>query len=432
MIELRILPDQLATLQTTLLASSPLESVAIAFAGWRATGNGLALTLRDFILASDADYLRRGPSGAVVRPEFLAPAIKRARSSGEALLLCHTHPFSSHPSFSGIDDGGEDVLIPRVQDRAPRAPHGGMVLGTAGASVRVWEPGSDRAAPATLRIFGEWPASTVAPPFERQERALGPGSSRALGSRTLGVIGVGGLGWDVATLAWQHGFGRLVLIDPDTIEAHNRPRLRGSVPSDDGASKAGTLAGFLAKSRPDADAVAVVAPIESAAARSAIADIDIAVCATDTLRSRLEVDRLFRSLLVPVIDVGINLEVDQGHLRRVGGRMSTLWPTGPCLLCMGVFGPDDVAREADPLGYRNDGDGRAEAAIASFNAVLAGLAVSEVLMSLLGTRQLPTAGRYLVYDGLKGLVREVDPGQPGQCGTCGRLAGSFVGSGASR
>src|SRR5204862_300848 len=130
MARLRILPDQYDEFSRAMLASSPDESVALGFAGWWDDAkHGLTLVWRDHRLADDADYERRGPGGAVVRPEFLAPGVKRVRGSREALILSHTHPFSVRPGFSGIDDGGEDVLIPKVRDRAPEAPHGGLVLG---------------------------------------------------------------------------------------------------------------------------------------------------------------------------------------------------------------------------------------------------------------------------------------------------------------
>src|SRR5437667_348763 len=106
MARLRILPDQYDAFSGAMLSSSPVESVALGFAGWwDDPERGLTLVWLGHRLAEDADYECRGPGGAVVRPEFIAPAVKRIRGSGEALILSHTHPFSGHPGFSGIDDG---------------------------------------------------------------------------------------------------------------------------------------------------------------------------------------------------------------------------------------------------------------------------------------------------------------------------------------
>jgi molybdopterin-synthase adenylyltransferase len=427
-IALRALPDQLATFAAELLASSPDEAVAQAFVGWwNDPERGLTLLLRDWRLAPADGYERRGAVGAAVRPEFLAPGIKRAHQTGEGVLLCHTHPFSDQPAFSGIDDGGEDVLIPKIRARAPLAPHGAIVVGRRGASARVW-PASDRhAVPLDIVALGPPADGSRDGRFDRQERALGPGSTRSLARRAIGIVGCGGLGWDIATLAAGHGIGRFVLVDPDSIEEHNRPRLRGTAPTDIGRPKVDALAALLHVAAPDLVVETFARPLSDPAARRALAVTDLLVTATDSLQSRLDADRFARRLLLPLIDAGLNLEVRDGHLERVGGRLNVLWPTGPCLACVGVLTPDAVAAEVDPLGYVGRGQ-EAEAAVASFNAVLAGLAVSEALMLLLAVRDDLWRSRYLVYDGLRARVREVAVPAPGTCGTCDGLAGAVFGN----
>jgi molybdopterin-synthase adenylyltransferase len=428
MARLRILPDQYDEFSRAMLASSPDESVALGFAGWwDDPRNGLTLLWRGHRLADDTDYERRGPGGAVVRPEFLAPGVKRVRGSGEALILSHTHPFSVRPGFSGIDDGGEDVLIPKVRDRAPEAPHGGLVLGQEFAAVRVWPVGWDSAEEMDLVVLGRGASGLADPTFDRQERAFGPGTSAALAGRSVAIVGTGGLGWDMATLLAAHGIGRLVLVDPDVVESHNRPRLRGARPSVDGEPKVKALRDLLCASSPRLEVEAFAAPFADPSARQAVATTDLVITATDNLVSRLDVDRFARKLLIPLVDAGINLEVEAGSLRRVGGRISVAWPTGPCLVCMGILTPDAVAAEVDPLGYRGE-HREIEAAVASFNAVIAGLAVSEVLMILLGARTDAWRSRYLVYDGLRARVRDIEVPEPGRCGSCDGLAGAVFGS----
>jgi molybdopterin/thiamine biosynthesis adenylyltransferase len=427
--ELRILPDQLAAFQDAMLAEAPLESVAACTAGWWVDdGGGIHLLWRSFRVADDGDYLRRGGAGAVVKPEFLAPTVKRVRSSREALVLAHTHPFSDIPGFSGIDDGGEDVLIPKVRERAPDAPHGGFVLGRRGGSARTWPPGEGSPRPLDLRgmVGVSVPGADVAT-YSRQDLALGPGTAAQLAKRQVAVVGVGGLGWDVGALLWSHGVGRLVLIDGDHIEEHNRPRLRGARSADVGSVKPAALAEQLRRTRSTGTIEAIGSWFDGAEARAAAAQSDVIVVATDNLASRLEVDRFARRLLVPVVDVGVNIQVREGHVHRVGGRVNVSWPTGPCLSCMGVLTPDAVALEVDPLGYR--GMGRdPEAAVAAFNATLAGLGAVETLDLLLGFRGHAPGSRYLVYDGLRGTVREIGVPAPGVCGACADLPGAVFGA----
>lgn len=428
--ELRVLPEDYAAFHEHMLAAAPQESVALVFAGWWSDETGVRLAWRDFWPVAEGAYLRRGPGGAQVPPEALMPAVKRCRMSGEALLLAHTHPFSSMPSFSGIDDGGEDELIPKVAARAPGAPHGGIVLGQSGMAVRVWLIGADRPTAAMVRIIGDTARGVSgASAYARQDLALGPGTAAALARRHIAVVGTGGLGWEMATLLWSHGVGALTLVDPDSVEEHNRPRLRGSTPADVGRPKVAALADLLRRTRPG-DITTIHARLESDDARSHVCASDLIMSGTDTLRSRLTVDRLARRCLVPLVDAGINIQLSNGDIFRIGGRVSVSWPGGPCLSCMKVLTPDALAAEADPLGYRGVGTLDAPS-VGAFNAVVASLAVAEALDLLVRYRPSLPSSRYLIYDGLRGLVREIGVPEPNACGSCGELRGALFGAPAA-
>ncbi len=425
-----MLTEQFAQYASAMLADRPLETVAICAAGWWVDDQGaLRMLLREWRLAGESDYLRRSPGGAVVKAEFIAPSVKRARDTNESVVLSHTHPFSTTPSFSGIDDGGEDVLVPKIRERAPEGPHGGFVLGSEGGSVRAWPKGSNLPITLALRRIGAMPADVGigAPEYHRQDLALGPGTSSVLASKHVAVIGAGGLGWPIATHAAAHGVGTITIVDPDVIDETNRPRLPGSQPKHVGLNKVDALAAVLAETRPDTKVVPIVAALADRTARSAIASADAIVVATDNLFSRLRADHFARRLLIPLIDVGVNIELRGQAVRSVGGRVNVSWPLGPCLTCMGVLSPDRVAVEVDPIGYR--GTGRSEeAAVMAFNATLAGLAMVELLALVLPMRREARASRYVVYDGLRGVVREIATPMPGACGTCGGLLGAVFGA----
>jgi molybdopterin-synthase adenylyltransferase len=428
--ELRILDEEFERFQGEMLAAAPLETVAACRAGWWRDERGeLHLVWRDAILAEGADYIRRGPSGAAVRPSFHAPVIKTCRSQREAFILSHTHPFSGTPGFSGIDDGGEDELIPKVQARVPGVPHGGFVLGTGGGSVRVWAPDATDVIELDLRRVGhvDRHGAAALSAYRRQDLALGPGTAAALGRRHVAIVGTGGLGWQIASALWRHGVGRVTLIDPDRVEETNLSRLLGAERKDIGRAKVDVLAERLRTMRDDGVIDIIAAPFSDGEARSKVAIADVVMGSTDTLGSRLDLDRFSRRLLVPYVDAGINVSLRDGRIDRIGGRVNVSWPLGPCLSCMGVLTPDALAAEAEPTGYR--GTARLEeAAVLGFNIVVAGLAVVETLALLIPFRTTPRSSRYLAYDGLRGVTREISVPEAGHCGTCGELAGAVFGT----
>jgi molybdopterin/thiamine biosynthesis adenylyltransferase len=149
------------------------------------------------------------------------------------------------------------------------------------------------------------------------------------------------------------------------------------------------------------------------------------ITATDNLASRFDADRFARQLLIPLVDAGINIQLAGGRISRIGGRVSVSYPTGACLSCMGIIDPDALAAEADPLGYRGLG-GAEEAAVAAYNAVVAGLAVVQGLELLIPFAS-PGGSRDFRYDGLASTVREISVPPPNHCRLCGDMAGSVTG-----
>src|SRR5207302_9302987 len=133
-------------------------------------------------------------------------------------------------------------------------------------------------------------------------------SAAALATMVVAVVGAGGLGWLIAVALANHGVGRVIAIDHDTIAIHNRPRLPGSRASQVGMQKVDALAELIAATRPDPTVIPVAAPLADRRARAAIACADAVVVATDSLTSRLDADRFAPRVLVPLVDVGVNVE----------------------------------------------------------------------------------------------------------------------------
>src|SRR4051812_30109779 len=107
MIELTIDAADLALIKGAILPSD-VERCAVLFATQVTRSDGLVrLLVREFELATAADYSAQGPAHAELRPEFVARVTKRARRQGISLVFVHSHPGSHAPQFSLIDDKGE-------------------------------------------------------------------------------------------------------------------------------------------------------------------------------------------------------------------------------------------------------------------------------------------------------------------------------------
>src|SRR5207245_5389807 len=111
-----------------------LERAAVGFAGVCDTSKGMRLLVRDWTPVPDDEYLVQLGYHLEVSPVFWARAAKRARRTGEALVIAHSHPRDPDvPAFSLSDDYGERVLVPKLYARAP-VPVAAMVIGPCGHS----------------------------------------------------------------------------------------------------------------------------------------------------------------------------------------------------------------------------------------------------------------------------------------------------------
>src|SRR5438876_10497952 len=98
MIALRIASTDLAAVRSATLGHED-ERCAVLLASGAQQGRR-ALLVRDIVFPEDADYARRSPIDAELRPEFVARVTKRARLTDMSLVFVHTHPGDQSPRFS--------------------------------------------------------------------------------------------------------------------------------------------------------------------------------------------------------------------------------------------------------------------------------------------------------------------------------------------
>src|SRR4051794_37734402 len=102
-------PGLWSEIRADLLSTPDLERAAVGFAGIARSdqnGGGERLLLRDWTAVDPEDYLVQLGYHLEVSPAVWARAAKRARQTGEAVVVMHSHP-SGEAFFSGSDDAGE-------------------------------------------------------------------------------------------------------------------------------------------------------------------------------------------------------------------------------------------------------------------------------------------------------------------------------------
>lgn len=389
--ELRLTAEQFAELRKHLLPDDA-EHAAILVCG--TAGSDDLLLCRRIVPVTANDLQSAGPLHLNISPIALARAAKQARGEDGTIVICHSHPVPGTVAASPIDLDTESDLCGRVlPGRLDRRPVGALIIGPDGHDGRLWRDGVAR--PLALTVGGQRqgpPRRSGVDEHDRDARQLlvwGAKGQRRLQQARVAIVGAGGTGSHAVTQLAHLGVGHLVLIDDDVIERSNLSRLLGATDADVGRAKVDVLADVVARVRPGTTVQVLCASVvEIDAAR--LATSDLIVCCTDGHGSRALLTELAAQYLVPLIDLGIEIQAGE-HRSRAGGGVRVVRPGEPCLHCMGVldgalvreeFLTDDERRVEQARGYLRNVDEPAPSVV-SLNGVVASLAVVEAIDLLL-------------------------------------------------
>ena len=129
------------------------------------------------------------------------------------------------------------------------------------------------------------------------------GQRRLSGAKAL-VIGLGGLGSVLSHCLAGMGVGSLTLVDPDRVELHNLDRQFLYTEEDIGEPKAQAAARRLTRLNHEV-AIEAVSQAFTAGTPLAPGQYDVAVAATDSRESRLDINRACCGARIPLVCGGV-------------------------------------------------------------------------------------------------------------------------------
>lgn len=418
------------------------EEAAFLLCGVAETHSSTNILVREVVAVPDSAFIIKGGAFLKIDPEFMMPIIKQARLDKLSVISVHSHPFSRHNvTFSSIDYGGDAVLIPKICSRVPDRPHGHIVVGRNSLDARLWKKNAYDGVPVDeVKIVGKkfqkiYPTSSPASAdsrlsemHQRQILAVGEEAQIRIQQMKVGIVGLGGIGSQVFQQLAHLGVRYFVLIDPDVVEESNRSRLVGSK-SEDAKARTPKVA-IMKRIAGDIDSRIKIMAIQDSIYNLSVArtliDVDVVFCCTDNLHSRMVLNRMAFQYLIPLIDLGIDIQASQeGKITSAGGRVMTMLPDGPCLDCMGMLDAQVISDEISSLGEGVLTTGAyvtgAEVpnpSVISLNGVVASLGVTEFLNMLTELESRRGQDTYKVYRVLDGDVRAVAMKPINQCAIC--------------
>lgn len=347
-----------AQMSGELFRSAPLEDGCFLLANHFKAGATSSLLVTGMIRPGADSWAHQSRDLLMPSPTFVNRCAVTADASSSSLIFVHTHPGPAHPpSFSRTDLESNAKMLGNLSSILPGRPLGSLVLNKGGACGEVYDGGKIHTID-TIKIVGKtlkWVyaggRSKVSrrldkASYDRQVKALGKGRHGAIRNITVAIVGLGGTGSSVAVQLARMGVGRLVLIDMDTIDKTNLPRVYGSSDEDVGRPKVDVLCKHI-RSFSDSEVYPVHCDVADSKARNALLESDVMFSCTDNLTSRCIVNEISGRYYIPLIDVGCRIVLDDSKsIRQAVAKTQVVTPVNSCLWCNGTLDGQAILYES--------------------------------------------------------------------------------------
>lgn len=448
------------------------EHGAVIAAGLAVGSDGsVRLLARELHLAVDGrDYVPGKRGYRMLKAEFVRDRVLACRDERLVYLAVHNHGGDDRVGFSSDDFRSHERGYPALLDVARGMPIGALVFAPRAVAGDVWLPDGRRVELAGASIVGRRlrrlaaapaPASPRHDPtYDRQARLFGDVGQDILRRSKVGIIGLGGVGSLLAEYLGRLGVGRFVLIDPDSIEPSNLPRVVGARRQLDALAfladpvrpawlralarrfarpKVAIARRVIRQANPAAQVEAVVGDVLDPRHAGRLLDCDYLFLAADTMRARLLFNAIVHQYLLPGVQVGAKVRADRatGSVIDVHSIARPVTPDRGCLWCNGLISPAKLQEEGQGEQERQAQRYVEEAEIVApsvitLNAAAAARAADDFLFYMTGLTQAGAEQGYIRFAPLRRQVWIDDPRKGADCPECGNASKGRLGRGDAR
>jgi molybdopterin/thiamine biosynthesis adenylyltransferase len=404
-IEEIIIPKDLWDKAEQRLSSSSLETTVFFFGKIK----GKKLLVTDVLIPEDDDYEGRSFGHVHVSTKYVIKEFPKLQNQGKTLIATvHSHPMET---LSFGDIGTHMNVIKHFPHQLSGVYFNGKVFfykfedGIKLTRHRIFETGR----------------------FDRQVRIFGEEGQLLISTTSIALIGVGGgntkIAFDLAGL----GIGKLILIDPDRWEEHNRNRVF-IPPKHVGTYKVESVRRLIKEYYPNVKVEGFVAKAEDLPEK-VYAESDVLVVGPDIFTTRIFGNRMALKLKKPAVFPAAGIEVKDGKLNVMGGSVQVVIPDEtPCWECTNQ--PDwlTIKREtldeeakkklAQKYSLGNLLDVPTTPSIVCLNDVIAGMAIWEVVKLI---TKIDKPIPFQVYDALNSDIKVVRISKNLNCLACSEV-----------
>lgn len=388
--------------------------------------------LGDQILLAEEgkDYVPGAYGHRALTPEFIRDAALQARRHGLAYIAFHNHGGTATVDFSPVDLASHERGYPAI-GRITNQVVGAVVCTPQAAAGDLWLPDGRRVQLAELVVPGSVlrrlrpiPVQVTASPaqFDRQSRLFGAAGQACFSAMRVAIVGQGGAGSLLTEYLARLGVGSLLLIDDDTVDLTNLPRLLGAHRSYVGRPKVLLGRGNARRANPDGEVKILKSRVQDPDALHALSQCDWIFLAADTHAARHWVNAIVETYLIPAIELGVRIPVDDaGDVGRIHTVYRRMTPGQGCFWCNGLIDATklavDMLPEAEQKAVRYVADVAAPSVI-TLNAIAAGQAATDFLLAVTDLHDGKAAAQHLEFV-RSGQAKGLIPRRDADCRWCG-------------
>lgn len=368
---IRITEDDLEKTHMLLMADTPKESAVFLLAGKRSGDKQEEIIVRRLVEIPKSEYRLQENYHLEISTRAVNGLVALCEKSGLGVILCHSHPTAS--TYSPSDDFGEKRIAEILWQFLPDVPVGSLLMTPEGIQGRVWSPNGITAPISSIIVVGrclkkislnkeilDLDANTDEI-YNRQILAFGLEGQKKIACTKVGIVGLGGTGSPTAEQLVRLGVKDLVIIDKDDFDPSNLTRLYGSVYADaypkryihaylekKKKAKVDLVSNRLKRINPKVRIKKIKDNVVMHPVCKLLLDRDVIFCCTDDHWGRSVVNQIAYQYLIPVINMGVRIDSDNGSIRGAAGSMHILRPGKPCLWCYEFLRAERIRAESLP------------------------------------------------------------------------------------
>lgn len=381
-------------LHSHLFTDDRAARAAVILAGWTNGPRGLRLLARELVPARDHTDYEPGTTGDhALAASFVRDNILRARDESLAYIAVHNHSGTTHVQFSPTDLASHERGYPALI-QISNTPVCGLVLTPQAAAGDLWHPDGTRTNLAEVVIpannllrlrpqpAAATPPGTAHTSYDRQVRIFGDLGQQTFQAMKVAIVGLGGVGTLITEYLARLGIGHLVLIDDDTVDVTNLPRLTGATAADVGHPKTALASRIARQAQPAITLTTLTERVEQPHVLAELHQCDWLFLAADGAAARHFTNAAVHQYLIPATQAGVKIPVRDGTVGQIHAATRLLLPGTGCLWCDGLIDPTDLAVDmqacADRVAAHYVPDTPA-ASVLPLNALAAAEAVSHFM-----------------------------------------------------